>query len=309
MRASSAANAAAAGQAPDIFRGFREDDLRSEANAVFDEIERLGLVDHFAELEIKGMTVIPPEKAGLGDLLPRLREAVKKVDFARTGIRKDWEEEGKPDRAGKPFGDMLSYILLEDPAFQELLLNPTVLAFPTWQLGRNCIVNAIQCLIKGPGDGDLALHSDELVVPPPYPHHTSSFNVTIPLTDYTLEAGPIAYVPGSQRMFRQPHGKEAVEQITPVIAPAGSLICFGSRVWHAALPRRIKGLRVNLSLFFSRPHLRPAEDYRADAAAAGLLDRHPPRFKTLLGIPAKTWGAEGPTANGTISMLGRNAFS
>jgi len=231
---------------------------------------------------------------------------VEELYAQRTGKQLNWKSAGEPDRAKEPFGDVLSYILLDHPVFQEIMLNPMVLALPTWKLGRNMIVHDFAFLMKGQGDGNLSLHADDFIAPP-FSAHASSFNVTMPLTDYTMEAGPIAYVPGSQRLLRQPVG-EARNQRTPVLARAGSLICFSSHCWHGSFPRQELGLRLNLVMSFARPHMRPANDYSHEATQ-DLINKHPPRFKTLIGIPSNTWGREGPVTDGSISLLGTTAFN
>ena len=55
------------------------------AQDLWHDIERFDLADHVAELETKGLTVVPPGKAAPPELIERLRQACFRVARKRHG--------------------------------------------------------------------------------------------------------------------------------------------------------------------------------------------------------------------------------
>lgn len=295
-------------EASQHFQGLDNQNIAADALGLYDHLASLDLVENVSELAIKGLTVIPPEKIGPTDLVERVRGALLDTVERRSGTRLNWRE-GEHEKPDNPFGKLVSYLLLEDPVFLELLMKPAILAMPTWKLGMNCCISSFQSIIKGAGGPELNLHADELMVPMPYSAHPGGFNVTYIMTDYTRENGCLAYVPGSHLLHRQPVGFEGRDCRMPVEAPAGSVICWDGNLWHGAYPRRTPGLRMSLSIFFSRPHMRPQEEYR-DEVSQEMLDRHPERLRTILGknLSFGTWKEEGPVLDGSETLIGSTPF-
>ena len=184
--------------------------------------------------------------------------------------------------SNNPFGQLMAYMLFEDPIFQEAMLNPVGLALTSYVLGKNAIASNCIALIKGPGEVELGLHADHVLMSAPFPQHATVCNVTFALSDYSQENGGLCFVPGSQRYYRPPAPMEGLDQRVPVICPAGSLIFWGGNTWHGAFARRAPGVRINLLMAMMRPHLRPQEPYREDVTQE-MLDRHGPRFAKLMG--------------------------
>jgi ectoine hydroxylase-related dioxygenase (phytanoyl-CoA dioxygenase family) len=259
----------------------------------WDELRRLDLVGNIAELEAKGLTVVPPEKVASADFIERLRDAIVRVAEERTG--------GAVDVAGTTetvygggFGRQMFYLLFEDDVFQEAVLNPTALALATYLLGESCILSNCLAGLKGPGGGDLPMHCDNVMIPAPFPPYAQVGNVTWALTDYGDGAGSLQYVPGSHRFGRHPGPGEGHDALVSVEAQAGSIIFWHGSTWHAATARRDPGLRINLIVAMMRPYLRPQEVYRENVTAE-MLAKHPPRFATLVGQHLNYgWKENGP---------------
>jgi hypothetical protein len=269
--------------------------ISGAAAGLWAEIERLDLARHIAELEVKGYTVVPPEKVAPAGFAERLLEASLDLAEQRWGVR-PWpgmSAEETPKKLRRAGGG-LSYALLEAPLYQEALLNPTALAFVTYLLGKNALLSSCTVMLKGQGGPDLDLHCDSFRLPDPLPALPQICNITWALTDYTLENGAIAMVPGSHRYLRRPLQNEGVAERVPVEAKAGSLIVFGGQVWHGAYRRTAPGFRCAVSMYMCRPHLITQERYGEHVPQA-IIDRHPPRFATLMGRRISYgWGAEGP---------------
>jgi ectoine hydroxylase-related dioxygenase (phytanoyl-CoA dioxygenase family) len=272
------------------------DDAVERSGEAWGDIVELGLERNIAELEATGLTVVEPERAAEPGFADRLRAAIVRVAEERGQGRLDLDRAFEPGRGafGDVFGLQLYYLLFEDAVFQEAIVNPIALALATYLLGESCIISNCLAGVKGPGGGDLGLHSDNVMIPAPFPPYAQVCNVTWALTDYDDETGPLVYVPGSHRLCRHPLPGEGREAVVPVRARAGSIIFWHGNLWHGALARRAPGLRVNLIVAMMRAYLRPQEPYR-EHVTREVLDANPARFATLLGQHLYYgWRAEGP---------------
>ena len=167
-------------------------------------------------------------------------------------------------------------------------MNPTVLALSSYLLGQSCILSNCVAILKGPESGDVALHTDSLMIPEPLPPYAQVCNSNWMLTDYSRDNGSICFVPASHRYCRHPADGEAVSDRVPVDAPAGSIVVYHGNTWHGAFNRTNSGLRMSFNTPMMRSYLQPEEAYREDVTPE-ILARNPPRFATLmqkhLGIP------------------------
>ena len=271
-------------------------DVATRAGAAWDDIRKLELEPNIAELEAVGLTVVEPERAADPGFAERLRAAIVRVGQERSGARLDLDAAHEPGRGafGDVFGLQLYYLLFEDKVFQEAIVNPVALALSTYLLGESCIISNCLAGVKGPGGDDLGLHSDNVMIPAPFPPYAQVCNVTWALTDYDDDSGPLVYVPGSHRLCRHPLPGEGRDAMVPVRARAGSIIFWHGNLWHGALARRAPGLRVNLIVAMMRSYLRPQEPYR-EHVTQEVLDDNVPRFATLLGQHVYYgWREDGP---------------
>ena len=67
------------------------------AQDLWHDIERFDLADHVAELETKGLTVVPPGKAAPPELIERLRQACFRVARKRHGRDYDLDASAKAE--------------------------------------------------------------------------------------------------------------------------------------------------------------------------------------------------------------------
>jgi len=183
-------------------------------------------------------------------------------------------------------GIQLPGILLEDRAFEVALMNERVLALVSYLLGESCELSSMGGIMKSQGNAHLELHADLVGTPPPFPPFAQVANATWMLTDYTRENGCTCFAEGSHLKCRPPTPAEAtdISLFTPVEAPAGSVLIWGSNVWHGAMPRTAPGLRMSLLCFFSRWYIYKAEKDLASQVTPEMLERNPPRFRRLLGL-------------------------
>ncbi len=274
-----------------------------DVDAVYRDISEFRLHENIAELDAYGLTVVAAEKAAESGFAERALEAVLSAAQRRTGQRPDLEKGLTHANIGATSGQRgeqwLWRLLFDDPLFEQALMNRVCLALITYLLGYSAKLSNSSAVIKGPVDMDgpqkpLGLHSDNRGIPAPFPMYAQVANATWALTDYTLENGCVGYLPGSHLLCRQPTPDEALDDVVPVEAEAGSLIVWHGNTWHAPFPRTAPGLRVSLLFYFCRDYLTTQERYR-DAVPAEVLARNPERFATLMGLKdGYGWDEKGP---------------
>jgi len=291
--------------------------ISQAAEQLWAEIEQHDLARHIAELEVRGFTVVPPEKVAPRGFAERLLERALALVERRTGIRltPEMTEDSTCEALKAAFGYPMNYVLLEEPLFQEALLNPVSLAFTTYMLGENALLSSATVLVKGPGGVDLPLHADTFRMPDPLPSVPHIGNITWALTDYTRENGALAVVPGSHRYLRRPLENEGLAERIPVEAKAGSLIIWGGQLWHGAYARTAPGFRATLTMYLCRPHMVTQEAY-ARAVPREIIAQRPRRFGTLLGQnEVYGWDEKGPVSwagvdegRPDINQVGRHVY-
>ena len=276
-----------------------------DLNRVYREIQDLGLESNLAELEAFGFTVI--EGAISPDTTRRARDAVARSWEQRYGRKLDLENETEHHNV-----EVASYLLYEDPAFEECVLAPKPLALITYLLGYSCNLSSMTSHVKGPGDQALLLHSDTSNgVCAPFAPYSHVANTNYALTDYTEAGGCLAMVPGSHQVARQPLqwerglvGNERNPHAIPIEVPAGSAVVWHGNTWHGSFHRQIPGVRINLATHYCRQHIEPQELYRYNVPDE-LLERYGPdsRMATLLGQHKfNGWAKEGPDMTRFRSM-------
>ena len=288
-------------------------DLANSADMaqVWREVRTLGLENHVAELEATGYTVVPPEKVAPPEFVNRLRVALARVtkrrlggDVLDDGGDTDWIVSDVIEAT-----PVMTYLLFEEPEFQEAAVNPVALALADYALGRSCLLSACNGIVKGPGAEDTFLHTDTggIGVPEPYPHYPLLLNCTWVLTDYTRADGALCLVPGSHRKCRAPMAGEGIDARVPIEVPSGSLVVWNGQTWHGAFRRENPGIRLTLVLVYSRAFVMPMERYREEVPA-DMLKRNPPRFAALLGANQYLYGYKegGPDREKLAIQVGRS---
>ena len=281
--------------ATDIAFDLMSTDPRRE---VFAEIERLNLQQQVLELEEYGYTVV--ERLLDEGTLQRARQSILNQLERKVGFRPD------PDSFDGEL-PLAHFLLFEDPVFEEILMNETMLALSSYLLGRSFHLSSMTCHARGPKNAYLKFHSDT-PGPVPYSPHSIVANCNFALVDYTKEAGCISIVPRSHSLCRQPVSGEGDPyrnpHAKPIEVPAGSMILYHGNTWHGAYRRDIPGIRMNLAVYMCRNHVVPQELIR-ESVTPEMLSRNDERFAQLCGQNQYNgWREEGPDVDRTATILG-----
>lgn len=248
------------------------------------EVRRLGLEKNALELDAHGYTVVRPELVRAPGFAEELREAVFRVAEAKAGVRPDYNTGESHRDLPTAAGQHIYKLLVEGREFERALMNESVLALVHYLCGGNCLISSMTAMLKGPGKVKLDLHSDILMMPPPYPAWAAGVNATWILSPYSRENGSTCFWPGSHKFCRQPtpQEREDIASLVPIEAEEGSLLVWHTNTWHGAFARTAPGLRVNLIMYFCRPFMLTQEWYR-DAFSSETLERNGPQFSKLIG--------------------------
>jgi ectoine hydroxylase-related dioxygenase (phytanoyl-CoA dioxygenase family) len=272
--------------------------------AAFAEVAALGLERHAAELDANGYTIVPPEKVGPPEMVAALRCALLRLDEAQRGVPADLE--GGTTHANNTYvaDQHMFYLLLKDPVFEQALMNPAVLALATYLLGPDCVLHSLSGTIKGPSADRLALHTDNNLMPAPFPPYAQIVNVTLLLSDYSDEQGSTFFWPGSHRFARHPLPAEieAAKALHGVTAPAGSLLIWNGGTWHGAAPRTVPASAWRSSCCLAGPTSqvrRPCAAGSAPNSSPGTRRASPPSLSSASPIPSATRARTTPRSSPT----------
>lgn len=299
---------------------FGEFKATEALNPTYKRIKELDLENNIFDLETYGFTVVPPEKVARRDFFDRVRETVLRVARERSGVDLQLDQNGsagKIETVAKSAHQFLLFCLLkEDRIFEEWVLNPTLNTFFDYLMqGQQQLSNLASFVKWKGGPQGLGLHADGGT---PQNGHMSACgdvcNAVWALTDYTLDNGAVAIVPGSHKYCRQPRPGEGEDVAIPVEAPEGSLIVWHGNAWHGAFPKTSNGLRLNLTTYACNKRLKPQENFLANLTQ-DMIDRNPPEFAQLLG--ADDWmgwsDAAGPRSkynrlDSPLGEIGKNIY-
>ncbi len=213
-----------------------------------------------AEQDIRefGLAIIPD--ALDRDQLARVRDALYRAaqaDRARGREQKfalDYEQDTTNQRIWN--------VLSRDPVFSDLVEHPGGLRLIRSVLGWPALLGNISANITGPGGGEMVLHADQIFVPTPWPTDPQGANIAWCVDDFREDNGATRIVPGSHKWHRPPEPHEAQIETVALEAPAGSMICFESRLWHKTGNNRTADeTRAGIFAWYTKPIYRQQENW------------------------------------------------
>jgi len=237
-----------------------------------------GLETYALELDLNGYTVVPPEVTGVttadvdalcDGLLAKSEELVGckftieggaecGLDFSDYGGTLELQSGAKPSQF------QLMQLCTFGRPFRDLAVNPVAVTLMRYLIDPFATrFSSHNCFVKWPGEGygeSLGLHCDQGGVPLPWGRSALNANCNWVLTDYTLENGAFACVPGSHHKSGHPAMPQAVQDSIPIECPRGSLIAFHGQLWHGAYPRTAPGLRLTIANYYRHTAIQPQDD-------------------------------------------------
>ena len=249
---------------------------------LYRELKQLDLLEHVAELEAFGFTVLPPDVVGPPEQHEAVRDALLEVACERRKC-----SEGQLQEVFRDGQELMRFMLWDDPIFEKIIVHPAALGLIQYLLGTNCILSLCDGWLKGTGESRTGIHCDwaqfEMPSFPPEPY-TANFNYL--LSDYSKDDGALAFVPGSHRWRRWPSSEEAeywTDRSHAVEASMGSMVIWGDHTWHGSYPRKTDGLRLMMLGTYCRSHMQTQEPFRQTVDQTA-LDRNPVRFGRLMDV-------------------------
>ncbi|MEM7079205.1 MAG: phytanoyl-CoA dioxygenase family protein [Pseudomonadota bacterium] len=269
-------------------------------------IESLGLEKYVLQLELDGLCVVPPEVTGLDRptvdaLVYELLSAAEAMVGCEFSLERGPHQPLRFDDADGPQSgiaedrERLTQFLIQrlgsqHRLFRDLAINPVAIALMQHMIGRSGLrFSSHNSFLKWQGDfgygPSLGMHCDQTASPLPWGRNALTANTNWCLTDYTIEGGPLAYVPGSHKFTTRPTFPQAVEKAVPVEAERGSVIVFHGATWHGAFPRKIPGMRISIANYYRHVMVTSQEDFH-NSFDETLADdcNDPALFKQLAGF-------------------------
>lgn len=269
-------------------------------------IREFNLERYVLELEVDGLTVVPPEVHGVpmerfdamvNLLLKRAEELVGCAFNLDKGPCSEVEFPPDPNTLAAMSGEHgpASQFLIQRLAsyhrvFRDLAVNPVAVALIRHMVGERATrFSSHNSFVKWQGDfgygKGLGLHADQTAMPLPWGPRALTANANWCLTDYTKEGGAFAWVPGSHRKGTRPVQSRAAQKAISVEARKGSLLVFHGATWHGAYPRLIPGMRLSVANYYRHAMVTSQEDIQGsfDQALADDCD-DPGLFRALAGF-------------------------
>ncbi len=205
------------------------------------------------------------EQYGVALLSGQLSEG--QLELAREATYGGADEDTRLGRVADSFG--LDYgeanvrvwnILNRHPVFSDLVQLPIVLNLLQEVIGWPALLGNISANIAQPGSEGGAWHQDQLFIPKPWPEQPQGMNFAWCLDDFTGENGATEVIPGSHKA-EDLDVTELDDLAEPIIAPAGTLMVFESRVMHRTGCNRSQAPRAGLFGWYTRPIYRTQENW------------------------------------------------
>ena len=151
-----------------------------------------------------------------------------------------------------------------EQSFAPYLAHPRLLGLVEALLGEHVRISFTTAQINFPGNDRGGWHADwpfnqETAghVPAPYPDVVMHVTTLWLLSPFNEENGGTFIVPGSHRANNNPSGDNGIEPTQPfptemqVTGPAGSVLVFDSRLWHAIAPNRTQRPRTTIAVRYA----------------------------------------------------------
>jgi len=181
-----------------------------------------------ANLREYGLTIVPGVLSG--DVLADTREALyREIEWDRRSRRHVPHPFDAQDSTNVRVWNLIS----KDPLFEQLAQHPLVLDYIRAVIGWPARISTLSGNINYPGSKACVLHCDQIWAPEPWPASGPlGINFGWCIDDFTEENGATRVLPKSHLRNRLPRPGDDTAGMVQLVAPAGSLLIFESRLWH-----------------------------------------------------------------------------
>jgi hypothetical protein len=180
-----------------------------------------------------------------------------------AGAEEDRRLGREADRFGLDYGEgniRVWNILNRHPVFRDMVQSPAVLELLRAVVGWPALLGNISANIAEPGSEGGMWHQDQLFIPRPWPDQPQGINFAWLLDDFTSDNGATEVVPGSH-LEKDTDPATLDARAIPVLAPAGTLLVFESRLYHRTGRNRSESPRAGLFGWYTRPIYRTQENW------------------------------------------------
>jgi len=189
-------------------------------------------------------------------------------------------------------------LVAKDAVFRELAIQPLLLATVEGLIGADCILSSCNMGARRPGGDRQALHRDTSIWGPSLPYLDIPIGIQTAwcFDDFTLENGATHVISGS-------HARADAREDEPNIqltAPAGSMVAFDARLFHAGGANRTQHIRRAALTLYIRSWLKPQTDHKRSFPRE-LITTVSPKLLRLLGFQRQT-PVENPNGQEDIVM-------
>lgn len=176
----------------------------------------------------------------------------------------------------------INNLLVHDPRFWDVPLQPSVLALAESLLDRELLLSSLCSLTLGPGQTAQPLHEDTQQLPLARPRPPIALNAMWALSDFTEANGATHLVPGSHRYDRSPDYRGDDTPTVPATMKAGSVMLFDSALWHRGGANTTDARRYALSCYYCAGWMRQQENLQLGIPAE-VAAGFPRRLQELCG--------------------------
>lgn len=207
------------------------------------------------------------------------------------GAQEDVTLGREADKFGLDYGDgnvRVWNILNRHPVYRDMVQTPAVLKLLEAIIGWPALLGNISANIAQPGSDGGAWHQDQLFVPQPWPAEPQGMNFAWLLDEFTEDNGATEVVPGSH-LETDIEPSTLVDRAIPVVAPAGTMMVFESRLFHRTGCNRSNAPRAGLFGWFTKPIYRTQENWFLSLDQK-IVDQASDELLVLLGYKTKGLG-------------------
>jgi len=194
-------------------------------------------------------------------------------------------------------------LLARGEVFRQVPLNGSVLPVAEAALDRELLLSSLSAITLGPGQEAQPMHEDTQQIPLQRPHPPISVNAMWALSPFTEENGATRIVPGSHLREDSPVYGGEYDTVAATM-PAGSVMLFDSRLWHAGGENKTDARRYAISCYYCAGWVRQQENLQL-GLPQDLVKEFPRRLQELCGYSVYR-GQYGHIDNrDPIELLGR----